>query len=375
MPHRVSMNAGWAGREMGGPAPHAAEVEAFHHSLPGFRPTPLVEVPRLAAGLGVRRLFVKHECERLGLPSFKVVGAAWAVHRAIADRLGVVVPPRFDATLAAARSLPPGTALTTATDGNHGRALAHLARLFGLGCRVLVPRGLSDERIAAIEGEGAEVEVVDDSYDDAVRRCAADARDHADRLLVSDTSWPGYETIPAAVAEGYGTIFREAREQLAEATGGAAGFTLAVVPAGVGSFASAAVRSLAADGCAVVTAEPLAADCVRRSIAAGRPVTVPGPHESIMAGLNCGEVSHVAWPVLRRGLRAAVAVSDDEVRDAMRGLAAEGIASSESGAAGLAGLAVLLREGTFSHAGDGTALVVDTEGVTDLDAYRAVVDG
>jgi diaminopropionate ammonia-lyase len=372
-PDRISMNARWTGRETSAPAPHAADVEAFHGSLPGFRATPLAEVPRLAADLGVRRLFVKHERERLGLPSFKVVGAAWAVHRAIANRLGVVLPPRFGATLAAARSLPPGTTLTTATDGNHGRALAHMASLLGLCCRVFVPSGLSEERIAAIEDEGADVVIVGGSYDDAVRRCAADAREHADRLLVSDTSWPGYETIPSAIVEGYGTIFREARAQLAEAAGESAGFTLALVPAGVGSFASAAVQHLAAGGCDVVAAEPLGADCVRRSLAAGRPVTVPGPHESIMAGLNCGEVSHVAWPVLRRGLRAAVAVSDDEVRDAMRRLAAEGIASSESGAAGLAGLAVLLREEAFPC--DGTVLVVATEGVTDLDAYRAVVAG
>ncbi|WP_329238106.1 diaminopropionate ammonia-lyase [Actinoallomurus sp. NBC_01490] len=375
MPDRVSMNARWAGREVSGPAPHAADVEAFHDSLPGFEATPLVEVPRLAAGLGVGRLFVKHERERLGLPSFKIVGAAWAVHRAIAERLGTALPPRFDATLAAARSLPSGTTLTTATDGNHGRALAHMASLLGLGCRVFVPFQLSEERIAAIENEGADIVVVGGSYDDAVRRSAADARLHADRLLVSDTSWPGYETIPAAIVEGYGTIFREARAQLAEAAGEAAGFTLALVPAGVGSFAAAAVQSLAAGGCDVVAAEPLGADCVRRSLAAERPVAVPGPHESIMAGLNCGEVSHVAWPMLRRGLRAAVAVSDDEVRDAMRRLAAEGIASSESGAAGLAGLAVLLREKAFPHAGDGTVLVVGTEGVTDLDAYRAAVAG
>ncbi|MDN3353654.1 diaminopropionate ammonia-lyase [Actinomadura sp. DC4] len=375
MSERVSMNPAWTGPDLAAPKPDTGEVAAFHASLPGFSPTPLVELPRLAAGLGLRRLFVKHERERLGLPSFKVVGAAWAVNRAIAERLDASVPPRFAATAEAARSLPAGTTLTTATDGNHGRAVAHLARLLGLACRIYVPEGMAPGRVAAIEAEGASVVPVEGPYDDAVRRSAADAREDARHLLVSDTSWPGYETIPSAVVAGYGTIFREARAQLAEATCEDAGFALAVVPAGVGAVASAAVRHLAdGHGCDVVTAEPLGADCVRRSLAAGRLVTVPGPHESIMAGLNCGEVSRVAWPVLRRGVRAAVAVSDDEARTAMRRLAAEGVASGASGAAGIAGLAVLAQEG-FLPAGGGPVLVLGTEGVTDPGAYRSIVVG
>ncbi|MFB9831426.1 diaminopropionate ammonia-lyase [Actinoallomurus acaciae] len=371
---RVSVNPAWAGGRAPGSAPDAAEIEAFHASMPGFQRTPLIALP----GQDGRRVFVKHERERLGLPSFKVVGASWAIHRVVADKCGGTVPPRFEATAAAARSLPAGMVLTTATDGNHGRAVAHIGRRLGIACRIYVPSGMLPARIAVIKKEGAEVTVVDGSYDDTVRRSAADARENPHHLLVSDTSWPGYETVPSAVAAGYGTIFREAYAQLAEATGEPAAFDLAVVPAGVGAFASAAVRNLTrGEGCDVVTVEPRAADCVRRSLAAGRPVTVPGPHESIMAGLNCGEVSRVAWPVLRGGVRAAVAVSDDEVMDAMRRLADEGIAAGESGAASLAGLAVLAEDPAgvrlLSSGRHRTVLLLVTEGVTDPDAYRTIV--
>src|SRR5262249_40978628 len=119
----------------------------------------------------------------------------------------------------------------------------------------------------------------------------------------------------------------------------------------------------------VVTAEPLGADCVRRSLAAGRPVTVPGPHESIMAGLNCGEVSRVAWPVLRRGGRAAVAGRGREARGAARPPPPGG------GAAGGGRARAALARERLLPAGEGPVLVLATEGVTDPAAYRAVVPG
>ena len=66
----------------GGSAPvRDGEVRAYHASLPGYAPTPLAEVPALAAELGVGRVFVKDESARLGLPAFKVPGASWAVRQ------------------------------------------------------------------------------------------------------------------------------------------------------------------------------------------------------------------------------------------------------------------------------------------------------
>ena len=106
-------------------APALAEVQAFHAGLPGYAPTPLTEVPALAAELGVGRVFVKDESARMGLPAFKVLGASWAVHQVLSRR-------------------PSGDALTlvTATDGNHGRAVARMARLFGQRAHVFVPGGV-----------------------------------------------------------------------------------------------------------------------------------------------------------------------------------------------------------------------------------------
>lgn len=371
---RVTPNPNWSPAEI-----HAGEddgaIEAFHASLPGFAATPLVEVPELAARLNVGQVWVKHERERLGLPSFKVVGASWAVNCALAELAGVQIPRTFGALRELATTLSAETLLTTATDGNHGRAVAHMARLLGVACRISVPVDMARARIAAIASEGAAVQVVDGSYDHTVARVAAAAFTDPAQVVVSDTSWPGYETVPATVAAGYRTIFREAFEQLAAAGGGS--FDVAFAPAGVGAFASSAVSNLVPHGCAVVTVEPTAADCVRRSLARGVPVSVPGPHDSIMAGLNCGEVSRIAWPVLRAGVRVAVAVSDAEAADAMRTLAAAGIPSGESGAAALAGAELLVADGAgaalLGRRADASILLLDTEGVTDPERYDAIV--
>ena len=94
-------------------------------------------------------------------------------------------------------------------------------------------------RIAAIESEGATVEVVDGSYDDAVRLSAEMAGPK--RLVLSDTSWPGYEDVPRWVIEGYATIFEEVDAQSGGEVPG-----LAVVPIGVGALAAATARRLSA---------------------------------------------------------------------------------------------------------------------------------
>jgi diaminopropionate ammonia-lyase len=299
---------------------------AFHRTLPGYAPTPLADAPAAAAALGVQRVLVKDESSRLGLPSFKVLGASWAIHRALQER-------------------PEATRLACATDGNHGRAVAYMARLLGLEAVVVVPASMIEARRAAIAAEGAQVEVVDGTYDEAVERAAT-----LDALVIQDTAWPGYETVPAWVVEGYATIGAEIDAEP----------DVVAVQIGVGSFAAAMARRFA--GARIIGAEPLNAACALASIEAGEPVEVPGPHDSVMAGLNCGRVSPVAWPAVSRGIEAFCAVGDDRAREAVALLARDGVRAGESGAAGLAGLLAFGDE--LALPADGTVLVVNTEGDT-----------
>ena len=324
---------------------------AFHRGLDGYAPTRLVPLPTLAAELGVRHVVAKDESSRLGLPAFKALGASWAVHRALRDRT--------DGPLT----------VVTATDGNHGRAVARFARMLGHRASIVVPPGVSRTAVDAILGEGAEVRAVDGSYDDAVA-AAARLADEIGGVLVQDTAWDGYEEIPGWIVEGYATLFAEADEQLSDAGLGRA--DLVVVPVGVGSLLQAALAHYrgerTAPGTAVVSVEPEAAACVAPSLAAGRPVTVESG-VTVMAGLNCGTPSSLAWPYMEHGLDAAVAVSERADVQAAHDLAALGVAAGPCGAAGLAAARLALTgEGAQDrreHLGigpDSVVVLVVTEG-------------
>jgi diaminopropionate ammonia-lyase len=350
------------------------EPREFHRRLPGYAVTPLVEPPRLAGRLGVARVLVKNESHRLELPSYKILGASWAIYREVLDVFGIEPGDWHDAR-DLARVLRPAGRLTlvAATDGNHGRAVAHVAALLGWASHIYVPVGTVAARIEGIASEGATVTVVDGSYDDAVARSAQDAGPRT--LVISDTAWPGYDRVPRRVVEGYSTIFWEVEEQLA----GSARPAVVAVQMGVGSLAAAAVLHYRTGDRArprLVGVEPVDAACVLASARAGEVTEVPGPHRSIMAGLNCGLPSPLALPLLDAGVDDFVATSDDDARRAMRELATAGVEAGESGAAGLAGLFAVCERGIGPELGltaDATVLLLCTEGATDPDAYRKVV--
>ena len=202
-PRGIGAHALQVGSEEPGP-------RGFHRRLEGYSPSPLTETPELASELGVARLFVKDESSRLGLPSFKILGASWAVYRALGRHIGGWGDWERLADLNHALKPHKPLALAAATDGNHGRAVARMARLLGLEARIFVPHGTAPARIDAIRDEGASCRVVNGTYDDAVDHSAGEASERC--LVVSDTSWPGYEEVPAWVIEGYSTIFAEASE-------------------------------------------------------------------------------------------------------------------------------------------------------------------
>ena len=366
---------------LAGPVPRVevptAEVLAFHRRLPGYEPTPLLSVPALAERLGVASLLVKAESSRFGLPAFKMLGASWAVYKALRERLGADPEPWHDVDELAERLSPlrPFT-LVAATDGNHGRAVARMARLVGPGARIFVPSGTTDARIAGIAGEGAEVIVVPGNYDAAVARSAEEEGPRS--AVISDTSWPGYREVPRWVTEGYSTMFAEIDSSLAAA--GRRQPDAVVVPIGVGALAAAAVQHAQRHGSrgTLVGVEPTDAACATASALAGELVTLRGEQHSIMAGLNCGTPSPVAWPLVSRGMTGFLTIGDEWARRAVRELAAVGVEAGETGAAALGGLDALRDRGgaealerVFAPTAD--VLVLVTEGASDLGAWRRIL--
>lgn len=308
-----------------GSAPPIEVIRRFHRALPGYRPTPLYLLPSLARELGFGALYVKDEGERFGLGAFKALGASWAVHRLLEDGLKAEV-------------------LSTASAGNHGRAVAWAARQHGLRAVVFMARGTEPARIDAIRGEGAEVMLVPGTYDDAVQACATRSADQGWQV-VADVGYPGYETIPLLVAEGYATMLDEIEDALR--LRGLARPDLVLVQGGVGCLASAVADHFArtTPRPRIMVVEPTEADCLQASARTldGVPAEAWGNQQTIMGGLNCRRPSTTAWPVIRAAADGFLTITDEIVRYVMIRLT-EGrggepaVSSGPSGAAGVAGL-------------------------------------
>lgn len=358
----------------------------FLASVPGYEPTPIARLPRLGELLGAGEIFVKDESKRFGMNAFKSLGALWASANVAARALGMSEPTCAELASSASREAMARTTFITATDGNHGRAVARAARILGANAVVYMPRGSSRARVDAISREGADVSVMDALYDECVDMASRDA-DANGWTLVQDTSRDGYTEIPEMIMQGYATIILEAAEQMGEPP------THMILQAGVGSFAAAIAacsRELFADHPPkIVVAEPSHADCFYRTAAAndGMPRRSEGPLDTMMAGLACGVPSPIALDILRQTASVFTSCPDEISACGMRVLASplegdDAVVSGESGAIG-AGLMVAMRTDIQLSAlkvmlgisSRSRVLLISTEGDTDPLNYRRIVWG
>jgi len=366
------------------------KARSFHRTLPDYHPTPLRSLPSLARALGVGGVYVKDESCRFGLNAFKALGGSYAVARYLAQRLnrdiGELPFPVLIST-EAKEQLGEITFATT-TDGNHGRGLAWTARLLGQRAVVYMPKGSSLYRLEKIRAEGAQAWITDLNYDDAVRMTAAKAAE-CGWVVVQDTSWEGYEEIPTWIMQGYGTMAVEVREQMAD--WGEVKLSHVFVQAGVGALAGAIQGYFAAldqdNRPKTVIVEADKADCLYRSALAGdgKPRSVKGDLDTIMAGLACGEPNLLGWRILRDYSDFFVSCPDWVAAKGMRILGNPlgqdpKIISGESGAvtAGLLWSMALddrLREArkALGLNKESQILLLNTEGDTDPATYRRIV--
>jgi len=336
------------------------DVLPFHRSLPDYNETALTPLPSIAKELGIKALFLKDESTRFGLPAFKILGASWAVFRAVLDATELYASC-FEDLKKAAKSK--GVKLVTTTEGNWGRSVARMGKFLEIPVTVYVPRYMDDATQKKIRSEGAEVILLQEEYDGALQV----ARQHSEKtgdLLVLDTSWEGYETIPRWVTEGYSTMLAEVDQQLEAA--GEKPATLTIASVGVGSWAHAVVAHYKAKkpACAVVTVEPTAAACLNTSLKTGEVVPIE-TGDTIMNGMNCGTVSMIAWPYLRDGVDASVVIEDIEAHRAVLELNEQGVKPGPCGAAPLAALRKLIKEKTVKLGAEDVVVLYCTEGARD----------
>ena len=387
-------DGGWTGKDWSGllREKDAAEATWFHQSLPYYAPTPLHELQNQAKDLQVDKIFIKDESTRFGLDSFKVLGVSYAVALALAkykrlDTTGLT----FSSLCAALWADPQKVTFFAATDGNHGKGLAWIARQLHQNAKIFMPAGSSPRRMEAIRREGASAHITDLNYDECVQKTARLAAETPDAVFVQDTAWEGYTEIPTGIMLGYGTLIREALEQMKNEYSCEPSHVF--VQAGVGSLAGAIQSYLLGrfpeNPPKVIVVESSSADCFLRSQKNGvyTPVNLSLEPPTVMAGLSCGESSLIGRSILERHAAAFVSIPDRITAAGMRILAAPlrgdpAIVSGESGAAGFAAMWEILSNPECHPLKDALGintesriLCISTEGATDPDRYRQIVWG
>ncbi len=367
----------------------ALGIRAFHRQLPGYKHTPLVRLGRLARFWGYTDIFVKDEGPRFKLNAFKVLGGSYAVARLICQKLGRPLSEVPYAQLVSdeVREQVGQITLTTATDGNHGRGVAWAAERLGQKAVIYMPKGSAPARVAAIRSHGAQVEVTDLNYDDAVRLASRKA-DENGWYMIQDTAWEGYVEPPLWIMQGYLTMCSEVVDQLRTED---AYPTHIFVQAGVGALAGAVVGYLAQvykePQPKFIIMEPNNAACIFASAAAGdgKPHAVKGDLQTIMAGLACGEPNPLSWEILRDIPSGYVSCADFLASNGMRILAnpLQGdapVEAGESGSLGIGLMEVLAGHTDFKDlkkalgiGADSTLLCFNTEGATDPVNYREII--
>ena len=355
---------------------------------PNYKNTPLVELNELAQDLTIKSISYKDEAGRFGLGSFKALGGAYAVSRllvkAIQEKLGNIDVSAVDLTDKKYSDITKAITVTCATDGNHGRSVAWGAQRFGCQCVIYIHATVSEGRKKAIEKYGAQVVRIDGNYDDAVYQAAVDA-EKLGRFVVSDTSYEGYMEVPKDVMQGYAVMADEALLQFMSVH--SASPTHVFLQGGVGGLAAAVVahlwEKLGKNHPKFIVVEPDKAACLFESAVAGQPVAIKGELDTVMAGLACGEISLLAWEVLKPAVSDFIQIDDESALNIVRLLAkgdSEGhnkIIAGESAVAGLAAVlasanSVELRE-KLALDQNSRVLIFGSEGATDPELYAQIV--
>jgi len=365
------------------------KVLHFHSRIPGYQPTRLVRLRKLARAWGIGEILIKDESSRFNLKAFKALGGIYAVARHLCKKLKLDIEAvdfpclRSDEVM---HQIGPMT-LTTATDGNHGRGIAWTAEQLKQRAVIYMPKGSVRSRIENIRLHGATVEVTDLNYDDTVRLARRMAQKNG-WYVIQDTAWEGYTEIPLWIMQGYMTICSEAVSQMSQE-----GIrpTHVFVQAGVGSLAGAVIGYLVNkfkdNPPRFVIMEPNHAACFLASAAAGdgRPHPIAGDLNTIMAGLSCGEPNPIAWDIVRDFSTCYISCDDFVAADGIRILAnpLEGdnyVEAGESGSVGIGLLDLLVNRSAFIElkqklkiGSDSNLLFINTEGATDPENRREIL--
>ena len=340
----------------------------YHKSLKEYLPATLYKLSNLSKKLNIGELYVKDESNRFGLNAFKGLGASYAIHKQL----------RIDPNI---------STFCTATDGNHGRAVAWSAARNNKKSVIYVPKQTTRDRINAIAGHGAEVIQLDLDYEETCRY-ALEMSNKMNWKLLQDTSWDGYEEIPAYIMSGYLTHLIEMQDSINVVD--KPNIDIVFLQSGVGSWPASCIwyyiNRYKINKPKIVLVEPENSSGILQSLLSGKRITPTGSFDTIMAGLNCGIPSKNGWNIIKNGCDASLTISDEYAKKSMRTLFYpinddKKIISGESGAAGLGGLLKLIEDDKYRELREhislnskSRVLVFNTEGDTDKKNFNSIIN-
>ena len=332
-----------------------------------YQPSKLINLEKISKKCGVKKIYYKDESSRFNLGSFKALGGAYAIYNLISklkkrciDSSKIVV--------------------TTATDGNHGRSVAWGAKIAGCKCKIYIHAHVSKFREEAMKDLGADVIRISGNYDESLNQCKKDAKKNS-WYIVSDTSWSGYKDIPIQVMAGYSVIAKEISMQMQNEKP-----THIFLPVGVGGLAAAITsffwKEMQEELCKIISVESEFSPCLMESILNKKPKIYEIVNETMMAGLSCGEVSEVAWKILKPTLSFCTTISDNAVGPLMKFLSEGGggntnIEAGECSTSGLASFLGIWKNNNLKKKiglnKDSIILLIGTEGATDRNIYNQMI--
>tara|TARA_B100001093_G_scaffold515931_1_gene593490 strand:+ start:1462 stop:2607 length:1146 start_codon:yes stop_codon:yes gene_type:complete len=337
--------------------------EAIHYisGWESYSPTPLLRLNKLKNELGYKEIYYKDEDKRFKLRSFKALGGAFAVNKIANNKKDVIV--------------------ATATAGNHGRSVAWGAQRLGLKCKIFISEFVSESRAEAMKKLNAEVIRVKGNYNSSLKECIKQSNKN-NWEIVQDVSWEGYKDVPKLIMSGYTIMVKEILDQVNNDE-----ITHVFLQAGVGGLAAAMIAGFAKFSNKkipkFIIVEPENAGCVFKSIENNRPTTVEIKKETIMGGMSCGDVSTVAWDILKNSANNCLTIPDDAISMTVamlsKGqLSEEKIIAGECAVPGIIALISLFKNKDYSNKLDLNAnskiLLFGCEGLTDNEMYKKLLE-
>jgi diaminopropionate ammonia-lyase len=267
-------------------------------SWDNYTPTPLLKLNKLNDELKLNNIYYKDEDKRFELKSFKALGGAFAVYKIANEKKNITV--------------------STATAGNHGRSVAWGAQRLGLKCKIFISEFVSESRAEAMRNLNAEVIIVKGNYDNSLKECIEQSNKN-NWEIVQDVSWEGYKEVPKLIMAGYTIMVKEIIDEIDQNS-----ITHVFLQAGVGGMAAAIIAGFAKLSKNIpqfIVVEPENADCVFQSIKNNKPTTVDITKETVMGGMSCGDVSTIAWEILKNSTNYCLTISDEAISTAVALLA------------------------------------------------------